>query len=231
MSIAEKLTTIAENQQAVYDAGLEAERNTLWNGILSSGREDWSGVFRNWQDSMFYPTKDIIIPANKSAAHFIRLFNFPTKTPFNLKQRLVDCDVSLNTSAATDMQYFASHSYITHLPQIDFSSCTTLSNCFLYAYELVSVSIVLKSDGSQTFSSAFRKATKLEELEITGTIGQNGFDVSTSPLLTHDSLMSIINALQTKTSGTWAVTLGADNLAKLTDAEKAIATEKGWTLA
>ena len=41
----------------------------------------------------------------------------------------------------------------------------------------------------------------------------------------------IINALMTNTSGTKTLTLGTDNLDKLSDAEKAIATERGWTLA
>ena len=48
--------------------------------------------------------------------------------------------------------------------------------------------------------------------------------------LTHDSLMSIINNLVTVTK-TQTLTLGSTNLAKLTDTEKAIATNKGWTLA
>ena len=46
--------------------------------------------------------------------------------------------------------------------------------------------------------------------------------------------MSIINCLKdysTDTSGTsHTVTLGTTNLAKLTDEQKAIATEKGWSL-
>jgi hypothetical protein len=47
--------------------------------------------------------------------------------------------------------------------------------------------------------------------------------------LTHDSLMSIINALPVSTGG-YTCTLNATNLAKLTDEEKAIAIDKGWTL-
>ena len=42
--------------------------------------------------------------------------------------------------------------------------------------------------------------------------------------------MVVINGLQTVTS-TQTLTLGTDNLAKLSDAEKQIATDKGWTLA
>lgn len=55
-------------------------------------------------------------------------------------------------------------------------------------------------------------------------------DLSSCTKLTHDSLMVIINGLQTVT-GSKVLTLGATNLAKLTYEEKAIATSKGWTLA
>ena len=48
--------------------------------------------------------------------------------------------------------------------------------------------------------------------------------------LTYDSLMVVINGLQTITE-TQTLTLGSTNLAKLTEEEKQIATDKGWTLA
>ena len=51
-----------------------------------------------------------------------------------------------------------------------------------------------------------------------------------STSLTHDSLMSIINNLATVTT-TQTLTLGSTNLAKLSSEEKAIAINKGWTLA
>lgn len=49
-------------------------------------------------------------------------------------------------------------------------------------------------------------------------------------LLTHTSLVSMLNALPTVTA-TRTLKLGATNLNKLTSEEKAIATNKGWTLA
>ena len=78
----------------------------------------------------------------------------------------------------------------------------------------------------------FRECSALVDLNIVGTINATGLNVQQSPL-SHDSLMSIINALADKTgvSGTWKVTLGATNLAKLTADEIAIAEGKGWTLA
>lgn len=83
-------------------------------------------------------------------------------------------------------------------------------------------------------SDTFQKATQLEELNMSGIIARNNFNVQWCTKLTHDSLMSIINALQDKTgdaSGTkWVVTLGTENCEKLDASEIAIATQKGWTV-
>lgn len=52
----------------------------------------------------------------------------------------------------------------------------------------------------------------------------------TSYSLSHDSLVDLLNGLDTVT-GSIKLTMGSINLAKLTNEEKAIATGKGWTLA
>lgn len=54
-----------------------------------------------------------------------------------------------------------------------------------------------------------------------------GFSTCTS--LTLSSLQNIINALPTTTSS-YQCTLGTTNLAKLSDTDIQIATDKGWTL-
>lgn len=78
-------------------------------------------------------------------------------------------------------------------------------------------------------SNVFYKCANLENI-----IGNPNFkvslDLSPCTKLTHDSLMVVINGLQTVTT-TKTLTLGSTNLAKLTDAEKKVATDKGWTLA
>ena len=55
-------------------------------------------------------------------------------------------------------------------------------------------------------------------------------DLSQCAKLTHDSLMNVINSIQTVTTPE-TLTLGGVNLAKLSDEEKKVATDKGWTLA
>lgn len=76
--------------------------------------------------------------------------------------------------------------------------------------------------------------TGLQNIIFNGVIKITGL-VLNSIYLTHDSLMSAINALYDYASegstSTYTLKLGSTNLAKLTDAEKAIATQKGWTLA
>ena len=82
------------------------------------------------------------------------------------------------------------------------------------------------------YSSTFLNTTALENIVFEGVIGQS-LTLKHSSKLTHDSLMSVINHLKdfTGTDNTMTLALGETNLAKLTDEEKAIATQKGWTLA
>lgn len=67
---------------------------------------------------------------------------------------------------------------------------------------------------------------RLQEIRIKN-LNEN-LNLSSCYLLSHDSIMYMLNHL---VEGTHTLTLGAVNLAKLTDEEKAIATSKGWTLA
>ena len=67
-------------------------------------------------------------------------------------------------------------------------------------------------------------------IQTTGTI-----DISHLTQLDHSSLLVIINGLYDYVAAgntrTRYIKLGATNLAKLSDEEKAIATSKGWTIA
>lgn len=79
-------------------------------------------------------------------------------------------------------------------------------------------------------STTFDGCTSLKELKLKGNTLNKGLNVSKCNQLSHDSLLSILNAC-IETDSTLTLTLGADNLAKLSEEEKAIATSKGWTLA
>lgn len=110
----------------------------------------------------------------------------------------------LNTSKVTDMRVmFRGCSNLTSIPQLDVSNVTDMNYMF-------------------------DSCTKLEEIHMTGM--KVAFDISESTLFTREALVEIINNLATVTS-TPRLRMGATNLAKLTDEDKAIATNKGWTLA
>lgn len=262
MSIAEKLTTIAENQQAVYDAGYnsgaeladqeyghgyndgyqvglneghdegyeqghlsgkQAEYDRFWDVYQSNGsRTDYRYAFggHGWTAETLKPKYKV------SAANAAQMFNY-CKAEIDLRT----LGVSFDFSKSINFYGFASYSSILAFGEIIATSAGGLSEMFNQCKKLHTIE-KLQVSSSANFSSAFSGTSALENLTITGTIGTSSLNVSACTLLTHDSLMSIINALQNKTgTGTWTVTLGATNLAKLTDAEKAIATQKGWTLA
>lgn len=111
---------------------------------------------------------------------------------------------------------------------ISFASC--FSGCRkLHTIEGVDFS------SARAVKYAFANCPELVNLTFNGVIKVTDLDLSSCTKLTHDSLMSAINALldhkTAGTSGTFKLILGTTNLAKLTDAEKAIATQRGWTLA
>lgn len=131
---------------------------------------------------------------------------------------------------------FSSSARIQHLDVIDCSGVNRLGGMYYIAYACSSLKsidrFILPPDPSKAgnYSGMLNYCGALERVMFEGVIGANGLDLSGSPNLDHDSLMSVINCLA-QTSTTLTVTLGATNLAKLTNEEKAIATEKGWTLA
>ena len=78
------------------------------------------------------------------------------------------------------------------------------------------------------YSGMFSNCNTVENLELVGEIKNYNISFSGLTRLTHESLINILNALCE--NGTATCSLGSTNLAKLTDEEKAIATNKGWTL-
>ena len=75
----------------------------------------------------------------------------------------------------------------------------------------------------------FKDCTSLETIHM---ININAdLDISASTKFTREALMEIIGNLKAQASGTKTLTMGETNLAKLTEEDKKIATDKGWTLA
>ena len=106
---------------------------------------------------------------------------------------------SIDTSVCTNFQQAFQDCKITHLPKIDVTNATTMSYAFSTSY-LLSIRELVVSE-TTPFSNTFNASRNLEKITITGTIGQNGFDVSSADKLDKVSIKSIINALSTTTTG------------------------------
>ena len=204
MSIAEKLVTVAENVPKVYDKGVADGQQIEHDRFWDAYQEE--GNRKTYQYAFYHQGWD--------------------ENTFQPKYDIV-CDGSYTSNSA-----FA-HSRITEIPvTVDFSKCTTeLSSVFANCIRLKSIKKVIFSE-TNTFYNPFVSCTALENITVEGTIG-NSISFQWSPL-THESLMSILNALQDKsadTSGTvWSLTLGPTNCAKLSDEEMTVATAKGWVV-
>lgn len=219
MAVADKLVTIAENEQRVYDAGYVAgdddgyDRGTLdtqteydfWLAFTESGRRtSYSNAFANSDysgrniplalckptnvNSMFYGYKGEYLPSG------IDLSSVPRGTDNAIHWNM--CHRSL----------------LREFPDMNMPAAHTYGYTFYDCWNLRKVE-KLRCDANTTWNSAFGNVggggcTQLSSLTIEGTIGKNGFIVSASTLLTHDSLMSIINAL--KDFATYTIVTSSD---------------------
>ena len=99
---------------------------------------------------------------------------------------------------------------------------------FFSCYELTTVPR-FDTSNVRDMNSMFSNCKNLEEIHMIN-IDVN-LSISASTKFTREALLEIIGNLKAQTSETKRLTMGATNLAKLTEEDKAIATNKGWTLA
>lgn len=146
---------------------------------------------------------------------------------------LTSLDISnFDTSQGTSMErmfyYCSSLTSLTFGSNFNTSNVTNMNQMFYSCPKLKNIVGTLNMQNVTSASNMIEYCSALEEVHIHN-LGVD-LKLSNSPKLTHDCLVELINNLQTVTS-TKTLTLGSTNLAKLTDAEKQVATDKGWTLA
>ena len=141
------------------------------------------------------------------------------------------------TSSVTGMSYmFEGCSSLTSVPQMDTSSVTDMAYMFLYCDSLTSIPLLDGSSITRTTGpfgySNLNKLTDLGGFKDLKVSWSSGF-LERVPNATVESLMNVINNLYDLTAnGLSGQTLkfGTTNLNKLTDEQKAVAINKGWTL-
>ena len=230
MSIGEKLTTIAENQQKVFDAGFDKgtyDRDLqIWKAITMNGtrHNDSNGYYRAFQRTDFtgYTFVKPVAPKGSNSCDGMFYEYMGTHLPKNL-------DLSGLSPSANIGGIF---SWATSLLEIyDIGLPAMNSYSWSNSYNVKKIEILRVHEGTGFGLSTL---SALEEITFEGVIGKN-LNLSSSTKLKYESLMNIIGCLKDyseDTSGTThTLTIGTTNQNKLSAAEKAIVTQKGWTLA
>ena len=227
MSIAEKLAKIAENEQAVFEAGKKSEYDRFWdvyqeNGNMTYYAYAFAGV--GWTQSVFKP-KYNIVPVTPTSM-------FSSSRIVDIRPQTIGVDVDF--SKCTSFYYLCSNSTIKYIGVVDCSSAqsASLSYIFSSAKELVSVEKVImpEMDSAGFADKSFENAVKLEHIRIEGVIHRST-SLRWSPLLSKASMESMINALSDTAEGqTITFSQAAKNNA-FTDSEWAelIGTKPNWT--
>ena len=107
-----------------------------------------------------------------------------------------------------------------------FSGCSGLTSVDMSGWDLSGISNTIMTD-------TFKGCSSLTNLNMDGaTLPAKAISIGldSCTALTVESLVSILNALPQLEGISYTCTIGSTNLAKLTDEQKAIATNKHWTL-
>lgn len=136
----------------------------------------------------------------------------------------------LNTSKGTSLSAMFCLSNITHIPQLDTQNATSFYQLFYGCKNLHTVP-ALRAEKVTNINSMFYDCKSLTNFG--GLIGiTKSWSLQWCTNLTHQSLLNVLNNLGDLTGKTMqTLTLGTENLAKLSSSEKNIATQKNWALA
>ena len=245
MSIAEKLKTVAENEEKVYKAGehsgLTEAASSITNGFTSytylfyknpspSFSEEFFACFKNAVDlSQMFSACPNMTKAPYFDTSKVKKFNYM----FSSCSALVDVPVYDTSSTESFYYMFGDCTGLKKAPKLNTTGATEFKYMFAYCESLETVE-ELDISGGTSFTYLFRNCYALKNLTIKGSINAS-LELSQSTKLTHESLMSVINALtdtsELDANKTYKLTIGSTNLGKLTTEEQAIITNKGWTIA
>ena len=239
MSIAEKLKTIAENEQKVYEAGKQAGQNEIWDYATNYGEKtDYSGVFSSWGMEYFHPNRKIIPTSANSGSS---TFNGCKKLK---KIEATYFDFSQKERGTSNQQgyYFTFYncSVLEEIEDIgmqaDYGYYTTFGGC-----PKLHTIAKIRADEQTIFSNTFAYAYALTNVEFEGVIGK-AISLQHSTKLSKASITSLINTLSTTTSGmsvtfsktavnkAFETSQGAKDGADSDEWKTLIATKSNWTI-
>lgn len=178
---------------AVFEAGKKSEYDAFWDAYQSNGtRTHYHSAFAGvgWTQTNFKP-KYTVRPSE-------------ARNMFLQNTAITDLTLTgkLDFSEVTRISDFIAWSSVTKVPAINLSKVDQSPSAFENASKLVTVeNLILPSTPFPVnISAMFYKSAALENITITGTIQNTGFDLHWSTKLTIESLTSILTALSKDSS-------------------------------
>ncbi len=222
----QKLTEIEASPNARYDLGQYAFQSTNVNNesvmaILRGATSASTSIF------------DKCLNITDVEVSFLRTAMFSNCT--NLRTvKMIDGTVMTATGDEvfkndTALEEAILGNGITSIGTKVFYGCTALKKVFLPSTLTSTTNSSLTSTSSSYY--AFYNCTALEDVQL-GEDWNLSIRLNVSDNITVDSMVAMFNSLKDLSGETAkTLTLGATNLAKLSDEQKAVATDKNWTLA
>lgn len=240
----EVTTNVNLDLSEYFEDTITYNANGAWQDVLKKmGPLSVSRSDTNAMDSYF---------SNYIGKQLPMLYNIPNPCYVsnfcNYAKNLTDIDLSYMTQKVLQMQTTfrgCSSATIIDVSNWDTSENNRMNEAFSKCTSLVEIKCNFDCSSCNRFVEAFYQCNQLTTLGTFSNIGKAyltsaaannnnyTFDVSSSTLLTHTSLMNIINGLYDIASAgvqPQKLVLGATNLAKLSQAEIDIATNKGWVV-
>lgn len=170
------------------ELGKQITYDDFWDSLQENGNRtnyNYSFSGKGWNNTTFKPKYNIAGTTHNSTFGNSNISG-------DLVELLNNRGLNLDTSQSTSVYaLFNAAYYITRVGVIDTRNCANLSYTFQYANGLQTVDkVILKNDGSQTFTGTFANNVKLKNIIFEGTIGQTLY-IKSAPL----TVASAVNVL------------------------------------
>lgn len=201
--------------------GYKIEKLTITkNGLYDSEFEAYKPVYVDVpQISEDGTLLKNVLDATKSASYLFKGYKGTSV------DNLIEFNDTHNVTSFNET--FSNCDKLTSIPRLDTSNAESMHQMFTGCNILTSIPD-LDTSKVVSFYYCLSGCTSLTS------IGMYGFTRSiniSQTALEHDAIIAFLNQAGTAYDSSQKITMGADKLALLSDEEKAIATNKGWTLA
>lgn len=248
MSIADKLTQIAENEQKALTAFANINTALTEKGVSTAdtladvpeqiGSIKAEPMYFPYIGSCYQWFHSVTFPENTELVIELPNFAYAANDMFQATKNVISAKLICHNEHGESAVLAGVCRYNSHIRKLDLSEFDRKIQDMYMAFngclaleEIVGTLEVMETRTSSAFTNCFTNCTKLKEIRFANSTNRYAFTIASSPLLSDDSIQSIIDGLADLTGGTAkTLTFHADVGGKLTEAQKAVITAKNWTL-